>query len=207
MTRKALTLKALPPVLLLAVPLAAAPRSYKVDGAKSQVAIEVGRAGLFKIAGHEHQVAAQQVTGDVVADPDDLAASSVELVFAAAGLVVLGKDDPDDRPKVLEAMASPKVLDVARFPEIRFSSRSVKGRKAADQAFELTVDGALELHGVTKALSLPVRVTLAGDELVAEARVVLRQRDFGIEPVSVGGVVKVKDELAISCRFVAHAAP
>ena len=202
-----MTLKALPPVLLLAFPLAAAPRSYKVDGEKSQVAIEVGRAGLFKVAGHEHQVAAQPVAGDILADPDDLAASSVQLVFRSSAVTVLDKDDPDGRPKVQEAMASPRVLDVARFPEIRFSSRAVKGHRAADQAFELTVDGAVELHGVTKTLSLPVRVTLAGDELVAEAKLVLRQRDFGIEPVSVGGVVKVKDELAISCRFVAHAAP
>jgi polyisoprenoid-binding protein YceI len=201
------TLRALPTVLLLAVPVAAAPRTYKVDGERSQVLVDVGRAGLFKIAGHEHQVAVPDIAGEVVADPESLAASSVRLLFRAAAVTVAGNEDPADRPKVQETMASARVLDVARFPEIRFSSQSVRGRKTADQAFELTIEGTLELHGVTKTLSLPVRVTLDGDGLVAEARLAIRQKDFGIEPVSVGGVVKVKDDLAISCRFLAHLAP
>jgi polyisoprenoid-binding protein YceI len=200
-------LRALPAALLLAQPVSAAPRTYTIVGEKSQVLVEVGRAGLFKIAGHEHQVAATDVTGEVVADPANLAGSSVQLVFRAAALAVVGNEDPADRPKVQEAMASPRVLDVGRFPEIRFSSQTVKGRQGADQAFELTIDGTLELHGVTKPLSFPVRVTLDGDTLVAEGKLAVRQTAFGIEPVSVGGVVKVKDELAIACRFVARAAP
>jgi len=193
--------------LMAAVPAAASPRIYKVDGEKSQVEVAVGRAGLFKFAGHAHQVAVQEIAGEVVADPDDLAGSSVRLVFRAAGVKVVGNEDPDDRPKVQETLSGPPVLDAPRFPEIRFASRAVRGRKTGDQAFELTIDGELELHGVKKALSFPVRVTLEGDHLAAEATLAVRQKDFGMEPVSVAGVVKVKDELAITCRILAHAAP
>lgn len=193
--------------LLAAVPAAAAPRSYKVDGERSQVKVAVGRAGLFKLAGHEHEVAAQEIAGEVVADAEDLARSSVRLVFQAAAVKVVGNEDPDDRPKVQETMSGPRVLDAPRFPEIRFASRAVGGRKTGDKAFELTIDGELELHGVKKALSFPVRVTLEGDHLAAEVTLAVRQKDFGIEPVSVAGVVKVKDELAITCRILAHAVP
>jgi hypothetical protein len=35
----------------------------------------------------------------------------------------------------------------------------------------------------------------------------LRQTDFGLQPVSVAGVVKVKDELGLALTIVARASP
>jgi hypothetical protein len=59
---------------------------------------------------------------------------------------------------------------------------------------------------VTRALSLPVRVELQGDALTASGEAVLRQDEFGMHPVSAGGgTVKVKNEVAVSYRFVARA--
>jgi hypothetical protein len=49
-------------------------------------------------------------------------------------------------------------------------------------------------------------VTLHPESLTAEGSVRLAQRDFGIEPISVGGVVKVKDELEITVAIVARPA-
>jgi hypothetical protein len=39
--------------------------------------------------------------------------------------------------------------------------------------------------------------------LTATGRFAIRQTDFGIKPISVGGVVKVKDELTIIFTIVA----
>ena len=54
------------------------------------------------------------------------------------------------------------------------------------------------MHGVTKAFTVPVRLEAHGDTLSATGRMVVKQTDFGITPVTVaGGTVKVKDEVKI----------
>ena len=42
-----------------------------------------------------------------------------------------------------------------------------------------------------------------GDRLTATGKFVIKQTDFGITPISVGGVVKVKNELNITFTIVA----
>ena len=189
-----------------ALPAAAATRTYVIDPAASAVQVHVGKGGVFGFAGHTHEVAAEGFAGRVDADPDDLARSSVELSFEAAGLRVSAQGEPDgDAAKVQEIMAGPKVLDVSRFPAIRFRSRQVSGRRAADGAYELQVAGEMSLHGVSRAVTVPVRVELSGDTLTASGRTGLAQRAFGIEPVTAGGgTVKVKNEVGIEFRIVAR---
>jgi hypothetical protein len=48
-------------------------------------------------------------------------------------------------------------------------------------------------------------VEVAGETLTASGKTVLRQTDFGMKPVSVGGVVNVKNELGVDFRIVARA--
>ncbi len=192
-------------LLALAAPLPAAPRTYLVDPAGSSVRIHVGKSGVFGFAGHTHEVEAPALTGEVTADPADLGASSVELTFEAGALKVLPQGEPPgDVPKVEEAMRGPKALDAARFPRVIFKSQKVGGREAGG-AYELEIVGDMTLHGVTKSLTLPVRVEVSGDTLTASGTAVLRHDWFGLQPISVAGVVKVKNELAITYRIAARA--
>jgi polyisoprenoid-binding protein YceI len=193
-------------VALIAVPAAAAERAYLVDASQSSVVIHVGKSGAFSFAGHEHEVVASGFEGRVVADPDDLGRSSVSLTFPAAGLKVSGKGEPaGDVPKVQDVMVGPKVLEVSRFPEVAFRSRQVSGRRTADGVYALEVAGELSLHGVTRPLTVSLRVELSGDRLSATGRAVLRHTEFGMTPVSAaGGTVKVKDEIPIDFRIVAR---
>jgi polyisoprenoid-binding protein YceI len=189
-----------------ALPAGAATRTYVIDSSASAVQVHVGKSGVFGFAGHTHEVAAERFEGRVDADPDDLARSSVELSFEASGLKVSAQGEPEgDAPKVQEVMAGPKVLDVSRFPAIRFRSRQVAGRRAADGAYELQVSGEISLHGVSRTVTVPVRVELSGATLTASGRTALAQRAFGMEPVSAGGgTVKVKNEVGIEFRIVAR---
>jgi polyisoprenoid-binding protein YceI len=194
-------------VVLLPAAAVAAPRSYRVDAAASLVQVHVGKSGAFSFAGHKHEVVAPALEGTVVADPDDLAASSVSVTFTAASLRVTGEGEPaKDVPKVQAAMVGPEVLDATRFPAVTFRSRQVSGQAAPGGGWTLTVVGDFTLHGVTRSLSLPLRVAVEGDVLTATGRTVIGQKDFGIQPVSAaGGTVKVKNELAIEYRIVARA--
>jgi len=98
------------------------------------------------------------------------------------------------------------VLDVARFPAITFRSREVSGRRAAEGVYELQVTGELSVHGVSRPVTVPVRVEVSGATLTATGKTAVAQRAFGIEPVSAGGgTVKVKNEVGIEFRIVARA--
>ncbi len=195
-------------VLATVLPARAATRAYVVDAAQSQVRVHVGKAGAFSFAGHKHEVAAPALEGRVEADAENLAASAVALTFQAGALTVLAEGEPEgDAPKVQEAMRGPKVLDAARFPAVSFKSRSVAGRASGPGRYDLQLAGDLTIHGVTRALTLPVHVEVAGDTLTATGEAVLRHDEYGLQPVSVAGVVKVKNEIGVSYRIVAHAAP
>jgi polyisoprenoid-binding protein YceI len=205
---KPVNLPMMPAVVLLALALpgVAAPAevTYTVDAARSSVVIHVGRSGVFSFAGHTHTVVAPALQGRVVALDDDLSRSAVRLSFDAARLTVQERGEPEgDAPKVQEAMLGPKVLDASKFPAITFESTAVAGTRSTPGAYQLTVRGSLMLHGVTRPVTLPLAVEVGADALKATGRMTIRQTDYGIDPVSVAGVVKVKNELAIEYTIVA----
>jgi polyisoprenoid-binding protein YceI len=192
--------------LTLAGEARAEPRRFVLDPESSTVTVHVGRAGVFGFLGHDHVVEASLAGGQVVADPDDLAASSVEVVFQAGALVVTDPEGPaEDIPEVQATMESARVLDVATHPRIGFRSTSVSGERIEADAWRLQVEGELELHGVTRRLTVPVAVRLVEHGLAAAGELVLKQSQWGLRPVSIAGVVKVKDELRI--RFAVQGRP
>jgi polyisoprenoid-binding protein YceI len=196
-------------VLLLAgVPCLAAGRSYVIDPSQGEVAIHVGKSGLLSFTGHEHHVLAVAFSGRIVADSESVGSSSVQISFEAKSLKVQDKGEPaGDAAKVEAAMTGAGVLDVAHFPTITFVSKSVSGTALPKGAYDLTIAGDLSLHGVQKAFTLPVHVEVSTDALVASGHVGLRQTAFGMTPVSVAGVVKVRDEVGIDFKIVARPEP
>ena len=60
----------------------------------------------------------------------------------------------------------------------------------------------LTLRDVTRSITVPVAARLEGQTLIAAGRFALEQIDYGIKPVSVGGVVSVKDTVNISFDIV-----
>jgi polyisoprenoid-binding protein YceI len=184
--------------------VSAEPRTYAVDAERSAVTIHVGRAGLFKFAGHEHEVLAPRFGGEILADPLDLARSSVSLTLAAAALKVSDRGEPpEDVPKIQQKMAGPELLDVARFPSVTFRSTKIEGREVGKGVYELKITGEMMLHGIARSTVVQTRVEVAGDALTATGSFVVRHNDFGLTPVSVAGVVKVKNEIAIDFKIQA----
>jgi polyisoprenoid-binding protein YceI len=177
-----------------------------VDPARSVVAIHVGRAGLLKFAGHEHVVLAPRFEGEVQAEPSDLGRSSVILALDATALKVSEQGEPPENvPKVQARMVGPELLDVVHFPSVTFRSTKLEGREAAKGIYDLSITGELTLHGVTRSTLLAMRVEVSGDTLMAIGSLVVRHTDFGLTPVSVAGVVKVKNEIAIDFKIAAAA--
>jgi polyisoprenoid-binding protein YceI len=186
--------------------VAAANASYRVDGSKSRATIHVGKAGAFSfLAGHSHEVGGPIQSGSVDVDPEEPTRSRVRLVIAAADLNVAAEHEPaGDAPKVQEAMIGEKVLDVAHHPRITYESSAVTLKDRHGNVLNLTVTGQLTIRDVMREVTAPVRVELGATELAASGRFSIKQSAFGIKPISVGGVVAVKDALDIDFSVLAH---
>ena len=192
-------------LVLWAGAAAAAPRTYAIDEAKSSAQAHVGKTGIASFAGHEHVIVARKMRGQVVFDAQSFGRSSVEVLVDARSLEVRKEGEPEgDAPKVEEAMRKKGQLDVAEYPALHFRSTNVIGRQTGANTCELSVAGELTLHGVKRLLTVPIKLELRGDELIATGKLTVKLTDFGIEPTSAaGGLVKVENDVPIEFHFVA----
>jgi polyisoprenoid-binding protein YceI len=154
--------------------------------------VRVYKTGLFSAFGHDHEIQAPITEGSFSEDNP-----AVELKVDARQLKVLDKDvSSEDRAKVQETMLGPQVLDSQKFPEISFKSTQVDRLGNG----KWSVHGVLMLHGQTRAVDVQVE----GQSGHYQGWAKLKQKDFGMTPVSVaGGTVKVKDEVRIEFDIVA----
>jgi polyisoprenoid-binding protein YceI len=184
----------------------AAAQTYTIDPGRSRATIEVGKSGALSFAaGHTHEVLASGIAGTMTVDPADPARSTGRVTIDASALKVSGKGEPaDDVPKVQETMAGPQVLDVEHYPTITFVITSIAVKTSQETSLDGVVTGRLTLRDVTRSITVPVAARLEGQTLIATGRFALKQTEYGIKPVSVGGVVSVKDALNISFDIVAR---
>ncbi|MFI5118963.1 MAG: YceI family protein [Thermoanaerobaculia bacterium] len=161
--------------------------TWTIDGLQSSFTVHVFKSGLFSAFGDNHVVKATVASGSV-SDGDKPA---VEVAVDARQMTVLDPElAPAKRADVQKRMLGPEVLDVVKFPEIRFRSTAVE----ATGEGRWRVEGLLELHG--KKVPLSFEVTGSKERFHGSATV--SQRAFGIEPISVaGGTVKVRDDVKV----------
>jgi polyisoprenoid-binding protein YceI len=176
-------------------------RLFEIDPAMSAATIEVGKSGALSfVAGHTHRVDAPDVRGTVRLAR---AGSTVTLTVPVASMSVSGEhESADDRPKIQQTMMSAEVLDASHYPTVVFKSTSVAVHSQTATAMDAVIDGQLTIRGTTRSVSVPAHVDLDGRALTATGRLTVRQTDFGIKPVSVGGVVAVKDTLTMTFHIV-----
>jgi polyisoprenoid-binding protein YceI len=95
--------------------------------------------------------------------------SSVTIEIDASSLAT--KDD-----ELTAHLKSPDFFDVAKFPKARFTSTAV----TAQDRTTYTVNGNLELHGVTKQIGFPATIRVAHEQIEAEAKFAINRTDVGV---------------------------
>jgi polyisoprenoid-binding protein YceI len=167
------------------------PAQTAIDPQKSSITVRVFKAGVFSAFGHEHEISAPIQRGSFTENP-----ASVELTVDARRMRVMDKGISEkDRAEIQQTMLGPKVLDTEKFPEIRFRSTGIERLGEG----RWTVLGDLTIHGETR----PVKVRVEGANGHYRGTAELKQKEFGITPVTVGGgAVKVKNELRVEVDIV-----
>lgn len=183
-------------LLLLALGLTPA-YAADLDLAASKITVHVEKSGLFSAFAHNHTISAPLASGHL-----DTEKHTIELEFRSQEMKVLDPEASDsERANIEHTMKSDQVLDPARFPEITFVSTSVEAPCGeASAAAHCVVHGNLTLHGVTK----PIEMSVSLSEGRYSGKVTLKQTDFGITPVKIGGgTIRVKDPIEIGFEIVA----
>ena len=192
MTRQRLVLAVAGAILAVTATLRG--ESRPIDTAQSTLTVFVYKSGLFSGLADDHVIDAPIASGTV----SDAPPLSVAIEVHTRDLKVRDpKLSASKRDEVQTRMVGPEVLDTMKFQSITFESTAVEPASAD----RWNVTGRLTIHGQTRPVTFPA--TRANGRY--RGTVLLKQRDFGITPISIaGGAVKVKDELKIEFDIVAR---
>ena len=148
------------------------------------------------------------ISGRVTFDPDNPGAVKGKIIVQASSLHL-------GNPMQKEHLHSDKWLDVAKYPEIIFEVESAKNVKTQGNVTTADVTGKFSLHGVTKTITVPVKMTFLkdqlkaripdkdGDLLVIRASFKIKRSDFGINPGQ--GEDKVSDDIELNLSIAGAA--
>jgi len=157
-------------LLLLSVPLFAQPQTFNVRKEDSHIGFSIYKWAVFKEEGRF-----KDFTGTIVYDPKNPTAGRVDFTVHVKSI--------DSRNEGRDgALRSQEFFYVDKYSTLSFSSRQV-AKKGADT---LLVTGDLTMRGVTKPITIPVKllgVNRVGDMgLLAgfESTFVINREDFGI---------------------------
>lgn len=141
--------------LLFFLPLSAGAQTYQIDPAQSKVEW-VGK----KVTG-QHNGTIQVKSGTVTLDNGKI--TQGQFVIDMSSLKVLDLQDPAANQKLTGHLKSDDFFSVTSFPESNFKITSAKS--TGTNAAELT--GDLTIKGKTHPLTIPVTLTLTGDQAAA----------------------------------------
>ena len=163
----------------IALPAYAQRKTYVPDPPHSQINF-VGESLLISAQGYF-----ERWDGDFQIDHEKLENSSVNITIDASSL--------NTRVQMRDNhLRSKDFLDVASFPQIKFSSNAIA--KVDDKNY--IMDGNLTLHGVTKAIKVPVTVVfLRENDGRFKGELKINRWDYGISYA--GKMNPVEDMVAI----------
>ena len=131
------------------------------------------------------------VSGSIVADPANPSAATVEVTVDMASL--------DTGNRLRNREMKELYLDTKDHPKAKFKSVSVAAPDAIapNQPVEIKVTGDFTLHGVTRRITIPVRVVLIPDGRIhATSMFSVKMPEFGIN-VPKNILVTVNDEVPV----------
>ena len=155
----------------------------------------------------DHDIEPQRLviepSGTIQVDREKPENSSVEFTIQAASIDTA-------EPKRDGHLRSPDFFDVAKYPTITFKSTGVK----PNGKDSYLVTGDFTMHGVTKSITLPVKVLgegkdpMGNEKMGLETSIPLNRKDYGLSwnrTLETGGVL-VGDEVQVQIAIEANKA-
>ncbi len=182
--------------------------AYTLLPDSSTVHIRTGSSGFLGFAGHEHMIAIRRFTGDVRVDTTDVSRFALAVTVPAPELRVIDPDqDEETRAKVEKEMQA-KVLESTQFPTftlhgVRFAPETPAAAFGTHTG-ELVI--GLTLHGVSRAIGVPVTLTIDREWLRARGTFAIKHSEFGLTRIKVAGLVNVAEKISITFDVMGRSA-
>ena len=178
---------------------------YTLDASQSKFIAHAMAGGLFWFKGHDHLVAVREFTGEARLDPDSVASSSLQINAKAGSMIETSSVFTDPQKQIINKELHDIVLEPDKYPEIVFKSTGVTGKATAANQYDLKLAGDLTLHGVTRPITIPVKVSVTGNDLRAQGEFSIDRGDFKVKATSAfHGLVRVRDQVKFEFDIVGH---
>ena len=198
-----------PLLLLLALAAGATPNGagpaappqfarFRIDAARSTFMVRAFAGGALWFKGHDHFVRPREFSGEVALTPAAITPASLTMRVGAGSLAETREVFTEPQKQIINRELREIVIEPDKYPEITFKSTSVRVDTPAGGEFQVRIAGDLTLHGVTRRVEIPARVSLAGDDLRAQGEFEIKRSDFNVKATSAfHGTVRVRDRLKV----------
>jgi polyisoprenoid-binding protein YceI len=178
---------------------------FVLDSSRSRFIARAFSGGLLWFKGHDHFVAVREFTGEASLTPDSITPASLRITAKAASMVETRDVFTEPQKKIINQELREIVLLPDQYPDIVFKSTNVTGSKTGANQYDLNIVGDLTLHGVTRAIKIPTKVTVTGNELRAQGEFSINRSDFKVKATSaMHGMIRVRDKVKFEFDIVGH---
>jgi polyisoprenoid-binding protein YceI len=178
---------------------------YRLDSGQSKFIAHAMAGGLLWFKGHDHLIAVREFSGEAQLTPDQISPASLEIAARTGSMVETSSVFNDQQKQIIDKELREIVLQPDQYPEIVFRSTQVTGKATSANQYDLNIMGDLTLHGVTRQITIPTKVTVTGNELRASGEFSIDRGDFKVKATSaVHGLVRVRDKVKFTFDIVGH---
>lgn len=122
-------------------------------------------------------------SGQLSVDPASKSVKAISADIDTASLVT-------PIPKLTDHLKSPDFFEVREYPKAKFESTKIE----ADKAGVIEVTGNLSLHGKTKSITFPAKVSFAANGVTLQSEFSINRSEFGMTY----GAGKVDDKVTLT---------
>jgi len=178
---------------------------YRLDSSQSKFIAHALAGGLLWFKGHDHLVAVREFTGEAQLTPDAITPASLQITAKADSMVETSSVFTEPQKQIIDKELREIVLEPSKYPDIIFRSTNVTGKPTGNNQYDLSITGDLTLHGVTRQITIPTKVTVTGNDLRAIGEFSIDRGDFKVKATSaVHGLVRVRDKVKFTFDIVGH---
>jgi len=185
--------------------LSAATQRYRLDASQSKFIAHALAGGLLWFKGHDHLVAVREFTGEAEVTPESVNPASLQITAKTASMVETSSVFTEQQKQIIDKELRDIVLLPDQYPDIRFKSTNVGGKSIGNGQYDLKIGGELTLHGVTRPITIPTKVTVTGNNLRAQGEFEIDRSDFKVKATSaMHGLIRVRDKVKFTFDIVGH---
>jgi polyisoprenoid-binding protein YceI len=144
---------------------------------------------------HKHDGGFKKVSGSVKPAGDDITKSTINVEI---DIDSIWTDDDEKTKNLTKHLKSPDFFDAKQYPKATFVSKEIKAEKKGDDTHVIT--GDLTLHGTTKPVSIPAKVTVTDDAIAIDGKFTIDRTEFEIGKTGVADKLFKEVPIKVSAK-------